>query len=177
VDERHASPLAVAEYLKAVKEQVRAVGEIRQRWIREIGRLLEDARHSNRQAVAQTAGRVGRAYLPAFQEAHAHLTRLPVPRECLTCQRAVVGWLEAQVGSCEVMIDVAVSDDVGKLRDAQRKLAEGRLQAHLFNDEFARLVAHLRQAVDEAARRHREHERRRRELDPRQPPTPHLHVA
>jgi hypothetical protein len=176
VDRHTASPpVAVAEYLKAVKQQVGTVSEVRQRWIREIGRLLEDARRSNRQMVAQAAGRVGRAYLPAFQEAHARVGRFAPPRDCLACHRAVVGWLEAQVASCEIMIDVAANDDVGKLRDAQRKLAEGRLQAHLFNDEYARLVAHLREQVDAAGRRHRERERHQHGTDrPRGRHLPHV---
>src|SRR5690349_9419380 len=101
MDEYFASaPRAIADYLKSVKDQVRVVADVRQRWVREIGRLLEEARHSNQQAVVQTAGRVGRAYQPAFQEAQARVGRLSPPRDCLTCHRAVLGWLDAQAASC-----------------------------------------------------------------------------
>ena len=160
MDQRfEAPPRAVAEYLRTVKDQVRAAAEVRQRWIREIGRLIEDARHANRRAVAQAAGGIGRAYLPAFQEAQAGVGRLNPPSDCLICHRAVLAWLDAQVGSCEVMIDAGVDEDVGRLRDAQRRLADGRLHAHVFNDEYTRLVGRLRQLAEAASRRQRERER------------------
>ena len=155
---RVASPRAIADYLLAMRPILVDAVEARRLFIRQLGMLMEEARHGGRAAVTQSAGRIGREQAPVFQQLRNRVERLRAPVGCEECQRAVGLWVDKQSEACAVMERVGMSGDPGKLRDAQRLLGEARAYAHRFNDEYARLAADLRRRVQVVLR---ERERRR----------------
>jgi len=155
---RQASPRAVADYLVALRPILADAVESRRVFIRQLGLLIEEARHGGRALVAQSAGRIGREHGPVFQQLRTRIERLRAPAGCEDCQRAVSLWLDKQTEACQVMDRVGLSGDPGRLREAQQLLGEARVHAHRFNDEYARLAAELRRRVQLAQR---DRERRR----------------
>ena len=156
--QRTASPRQVADYLLALRPILGDAVESRRLFIRQLGLLIEEARHGGRNIVAQTAGRIGREQGPIFQQLRARIDRIPAPPGCEDCQQMITLWLEKQNEACSVMDRVGMSGDPGKLRDAQQMLGEARAYAHRFNDEYARLAAELKRRVQVALR---DRERRR----------------
>jgi hypothetical protein len=164
-----ASPRAIADYLLALRPILADAVEARRVFIRQLGLLIEEARHGGRSAVAQSAGRIGREQGPIFQQLRVRVERVHSPPGCEDCQKLASLWLEKQNEACAVMDRVGMSGDPGKLRDAQQVLGEARAYAHRFNDEYARLAADLRRRVQVALR---ERERRRSLRDMLRRPTP-----
>lgn len=155
---RVGSPRAIAEYLLALRPILNDAVEARRVFIRQLGLLIEEARHGGRAGVAQSAGRIGREQGPVFQQLRVRVERVHPPPGCEDCQKMAVLWLEKQNDACAAMDRVGMSGDPGKLRDAQQILGEARAYAHRFNDEYARVAAELRRRVQVALR---ERERRR----------------
>ena len=156
--QRLGTPRAVADYLLALRPILADAVESRRVFIRQLGLLIEEARHGGRALVAQSAGRIGREQGPVFHQLRTRVERLRAPPGCEDCQHAVGLWLEKQNEACVVMDRVGLSGDPGKLREAQQLLGEARAYAHRFNDEYARLAADLRRRVQITLR---ERERRR----------------
>jgi hypothetical protein len=154
------TPRADVTYLHEIRPLIAGVMQARRVWVREIGLLLEEARHTTPPAVAATAGEIGRTHLPELQMARASLLAHTPPRDCLPAHLAATGWLDAQIAAFEVMLDVGATGQVGQLRRVQPALAEGRRHAHRFNEEFVRVVDGVRSIVEVAARRRRRLARR-----------------
>ena len=162
---RVASPRQVADYLLALRPILGDAVEARRVFIRQLGLLIEEARHGGRAAVAQSAGRIGREQGPIFQQLRIRVERVHPPPGCDDCQRMAALWLDKQNEACAVMDRVGMSGDPGRLREAQQVLGEARAYAHRFNDEYARLAAELRRRV-QIALRERERKRSLRDLIP-----------
>lgn len=143
---------AVAVYLRAIRPIVGAVAVSRQSWVRDMGVLLEDARHGSSAAIARSAGRIGANQRTVFRDAQRQVEGLPVPPPCVSVRSAILGWLEKQDQACGVMIESGSSTDVRRLHEVHSILAEARTYAHRFNEDYVRLVAELRTAVDSAGR-------------------------
>jgi hypothetical protein len=149
------SPRAVALYLLAVRPRLREAIAARRELIRGIGRLLVAAGEGHTLGVAMTAGRVGGEHLAPFRQLRRGLDGFVVPPPCAAAHRALAGWLDAQIATCEIMVEVRATGAVARLPETQRRLAEGRAHGRRFNAEYARLVSDLRREVDAAARRKR----------------------
>jgi hypothetical protein len=143
---------AVALYLRSIRPIVGAVALSRQSWVRDMGVLLEDARHGSPSSVARSAGRIGANQRVVFRDARRQVEGLPVPPACVAVRSAFLSWLEKQDEACAIMIESGQTGDVRRLREVHGVLAEARAHAHNFNEEYARLVADVRYAVDNAAR-------------------------
>jgi hypothetical protein len=146
------SPRAIADYLIALRPILADAVESRRVFVRQLGLLIEEARHGGRALVAQSAGRIGREQGPVFQQLRIRVERLPAPPGCEACHHAVGLWLEKQSEACRVMARTGLNGDPGKLREAQQLLGEACAHAHRFNDEYARLAADLRRRVQLALR-------------------------
>jgi HAMP domain-containing protein len=149
------SPRAVAVYLLAVRPRLQEAIGTRRELIRGIGRLLAAAGEGHTRGVAMTAGRVGGEHVAPFRQVRRSLDGLVVPPPCLAAHRALVGWLDAQIATCQLMVEVRATGAVTRLPETQRHLAEGRAHGRRFNAEYARLVADLRREVGAARRRGR----------------------
>jgi hypothetical protein len=153
VHTRGGSPRAIAQYLMHVRPVVAHVSHSRQGWVRDIGVLMEDARHQTPFVVAQAAGRIGRTQDATFREALSGIERMAAPGPCGELRAALVSWLEKQRGACEVMIAASVVGEPRRLNEVQPYLAEARHHARRFNEEYARLAGEVRRAVAAAPRR------------------------
>jgi len=157
------SPRAVAVYLLQLRPLLTEAIALRRGLVRGIGRLLAAANEGHSLGVALAAGRVGGEHVGPFRQVQRGIGRLAPPPSCARCHRAVVGWLEAQIAACELLVEVRRSGALARLPETQWRLADGREQGRRFNAEYARLVADLRARVD-AARRRRRHPGRPRAL-------------
>ena len=124
----------------------------RNEWVRQIGLLIEQARSGNVVRIAQGAGQLGRDFGERFRHSRSRLELLRPPPECDVCQAAVRAWAEALLQSCDALAEVGRSGQLGGLRIAQERLAEARIQARRFNDEYARLAGELKRRVATARR-------------------------
>ena len=147
------TPKAVAIYLTRLRPLLVEATSTRHGFVREIGVLMENARHQNPTVVAQAAGKLGRSQMALFRDVRLQVNALQPPSSCQPCQHSVTTWLDKQIGACEVMVDVSVHSDMTRLREVQGLLAEGRLHARRFNGEYGRLVEALRAAVGAAVGR------------------------
>lgn len=152
VVDRQASPREIARYLVTLKPQVARAIQVRQQWIKELGILLEEARHGNAQQVVTRAGRLGREHLPAFRDVRAAVERTRPPDGCEEVFAAIVTWVANLVRACEGLIEVGNSGSLAGMEIVQRHVTEARHAARRFNSEYTRLVTELRIAV-RAARR------------------------
>ena len=143
---------AVALYLRSIRPIVGSVAVSRQAWVRDMGILLEDARHGSPSTVARSAGRIGAQQRIVFRDARRQVEGLPVPPACVSVRSAILSWLEKQDQACTVMVESGQTGDVRRLHEVHGVLAEARAHAHHFNEEYARLVADVRSAVDNARR-------------------------
>jgi hypothetical protein len=128
-----------------------ACGE-RNRWVRQLGVLIDQARTGNVMLVARGAGNLGREYGHLFREIKSRIELLRPTPECDVCHAAVRAWTESLLASCVALAEVGRSGNLAGLRDAQEKLAEARVQARRFNDEYARVAGELRRRVATARR-------------------------
>ncbi len=141
---------AIATYLVSVRPLLQEITEARRAFIRHIGLLMEEARHAGRQVVVQAAGRIGRDEGAGFRSLRAQLERMEPPGACEAAQAAITKWINLHLAACDVMVDVGLSGDLGRLRETQRMLAEARIHAQTFNAEYNRLVSDLRRRVSMA---------------------------
>jgi hypothetical protein len=117
--------------------------------IRAVGLLARGADAGDPLAVAAAAGRAGRAHAEAFRDARWRLDR-PGPSACAGCHRALAAWLDSQAEACGVLAAVGTTGALGRLREVQELMAEGRGHARTYNAEHARLVDDLRRRVGPA---------------------------
>jgi hypothetical protein len=158
---------ALVRYLVGVRTVLHQAVEARRVFVREVGVLFEQARSGNGPAAAQATGRVGREQVGRFREARLAVQRLSPPAAGEQCHEAVAGWIEMHVAACEVMVEVGGSGDLGRLREAQNLLAEGRQFASRFNVEYGRLTGAVRTRTDELRASRREISARARTRDDR----------
>jgi hypothetical protein len=146
------SPKAVAIYLTQLRPLLVEATSTRHGFVREIGVLMENARHQNPTAVTQAAGKLGRGQMTLFRDVRMQVDALHTPPSCQSCHHSVTSWIEKQIAACEIMVEVSVKGDLPQLREVQGLLAEGRLHARQFNAEYGRLVEKLHSAVGAARR-------------------------
>jgi hypothetical protein len=144
------SPRMVAAYLIELRGPLGAATRSREQWVHRLGVLMEDARHGSAAAITQRAGALGREHGAAFKLARQQVARLNAPRTCVGVHQALERWLEKLVETCDLLVAVARDGDVRRLRETQALFGQGRRHARAFNEEYARLVASLREAVDAA---------------------------
>ena len=149
----HSSPLAIATYLHELRPIVNRVTARHREWIRDIGRLLEDARHSTSHQMAIRSAQIGRAEIQAFREARAEISALMPPPECVAVTRAALDWVEAHVQACELMVEIGASDQIARLPQVQQMLGDGRRHAHRFNSAYLELLTMLRRSIEAAHQR------------------------
>jgi hypothetical protein len=142
-----ASPREVARFLIALKPIVAQAIAIRQSWIKELGRLFEEARQGNTAHVTGQAGRLGRDHVTAFREVRWAAEVQQPPPGCRQIYQALMAWLDGLVSACEALIEVGSSGDLGGMQFVQQHVAEARHAARRFNGEYTRLVTELRLAV------------------------------
>lgn len=147
------SPQAVARYLVGLRPLLVDACEERGEWVRELGRLIEQARSGNALRVSRGAGELGRSFGDRFRLVRSKMDLLRPPPECDLCHASVRAWAEALHRSCAALAEVGRTGHLGGLREAQERLADARVQARRFNDEYARLSNDLRRRVA-VARRH-----------------------
>ena len=146
------SPQAVARYLIGLRPILADACAERNEWMRQLGLLIEHARSGNSLRVARAAGQLGRDFAERFRHTRSRIELLNAPAECDICQASVRAWAEALQGSCAALMEVGRSGQLGELRQAQERLAEARVQARRFNEEYARLTNELRRRVAVARR-------------------------
>lgn len=152
---RSGSPRAVAGYLHQLKRFLTEASECRRSFVREIGVLMEESRRASRGTIAQAAGRTGRDQGQDFRQLRTDLVVLQPPPSCMQCHVAVQRWIEKHVLACQVMVEIGLTGDLGRLAETQELLAEAREHARLLNAEYAHLVADLRARVRSAQARAR----------------------
>lgn len=140
---------ALVRYLVALRQVLQQAVDARRGFVRDLGMLFDQARSGNQAAAAQATGRLGRDQVDRFREAWSALQRLSPPAAGEQCHEAVASWIEMHVAACEVMAEVGSSGDLGRLREAQNLLAEGRPFASRFNAEYNRLTGAVRARTDE----------------------------
>lgn len=129
--------------------------------MRRIGILMEDARRGNATALTASASSTGRDYVNIFRSARERVDRITPPRGCSECHRALARWLDKLIAACELLVEVGISGNVSRIRETQGILAEGRVHATRFNEEYAGLIKDLREKVATLSARQRERQRAR----------------
>jgi hypothetical protein len=142
-----ATPRAVAAYLVELRGPLAEATHHRKVWVHSIGVLMEDARRGNPLTITQSAGQFGREHGASFRRVREQVGRLTPPTTCVGVHRALVRWLDKLVQACDLLVAVARDGDIRRLRETQGLFSEGRHHAHVFNDEYARVVADLRERV------------------------------
>jgi hypothetical protein len=141
--------------LQQLRRFLAEASECRRSFVREIGVLMEESRRSNRGTIAAAAGRAGRDQGAYFRQLRSDLSVLQPPASCMQCHVAVQRWIEKHVSACEVMVEIGVSGELGRLASTQEMLADARYYARQLNSEYAHLVADLRARVKSAQTRPR----------------------
>ncbi|TAK20464.1 MAG: hypothetical protein EPO26_17985 [Chloroflexota bacterium] len=147
-----ASAQAMARYLVGLRPILADACIERNKWVRQIGGLLDQARTGSVLRVARGAGQLGREFSESFRQIRARIESLNPPPECDVCHAAVRAWVEALLGSSETMLEIGRSGNLSILSQSQEHLVEARVQARRFNDEYSRLANELRRRVATARR-------------------------
>jgi hypothetical protein len=158
-----ATPRDVAGYLVELRGPLAEATHHRKMWVQRIGALMEDARDGHPLTITQSAGQIGREYSASFRRIRESYERLRPPPTCISVHGAFGRWLDKLIEACDLLLSVARTGDIQRLRETQGLFSEGRRHAHVFNEEYARLVDNLRQRVIAVQRtRHPERARARR---------------
>jgi hypothetical protein len=148
------SARAIARYLVGLRPVLGDACAIRNEWVRGLGLLIQEAHSGDALRITRGSGGLGREFGQQFRHTRSRIDLLSPPPECDVCHAAVRAWAQCLLSSCEALAEVGRSGQLHGLRDAQARLADGRTQAHRFNDEYARLSHELRRRVQTARRRH-----------------------
>jgi hypothetical protein len=116
----------------------------RRAWIRQVGVLIVEARTTPPAEIAPAAGACGAEQQAMFAGVRARLAAAPVPPGCEDCHGAFVAWLDKHLLACQILAEIARTQDVLGLRSVQRVLAEARADGTAFTAAYAALVAPLR---------------------------------
>jgi len=143
----------IARYLIGLRPVLADACATRGDWVRGLGHLIGQAQSGDVGKVARGAGQLGRDFGDRFRNTRSRLELLAPPPECDLCHASVRAWTQALLGSCKALHEVGRSGQLHGLRLAQERLADARVQAHRFNDEYARLSQDLRRRVASARRR------------------------
>ena len=146
------SPKVIANYLITLKPQVARAIEVRQSWIKELGKLFEDVRQGSQPALTSRASRLGRDHVGPFREIRAIVEHHRPPEGCQEVSRAVLTWVDNMVKACESLVEVGNTNSLAGLQVTQGFVTDARLAARRFNSEYNRLVTELRVAVRNARR-------------------------
>ena len=146
------SPKVIANYLITLKPQVARALEVRQSWIKELGKLFEDVRQGSQPALTSRASRLGRDHVGPFREIRAMVEQQRPPEGCQEVFKAVFTWVDNMVKACESLIEVGNTSSLAGLQVTQGFVTDARLAARRFNSEYNRLVTDLRVAVRNARR-------------------------
>ena len=160
-----ATPRAVAAYLVDLRDPLGEATHYRKAWVQRIGVLMEAARGGHPLTITQTAGQIGREHGANFRRVRDGFARLRPPPSCAAVQGAFGRWLDTMVEACDLLTSVARSGDIQRLHETEGLFSEGRRHAHVFNEEYARVVDNLRlrvSAVQCDRTRHPERPRSRR---------------
>jgi hypothetical protein len=141
------TPRAIARYLRALRPVLLAPRLARRAWIRDVGRLIEEARSGDPIALSRQAGSHGRDVVPVFRDARRRLSDLSPPPECQELHAAIEQWIVQHVEACELLMRIEEQRTLRSLRDVQERLAEGRAWAGRFNAAYVRVVEDLRRQV------------------------------
>jgi hypothetical protein len=75
------------------------------------------------------------------------------PPECRACNDAIVRWLDAHIAAAGLLTEIGSRREPRRLREVQERLAEARVHARRFNEEYGRLKDELRGRVEAARAR------------------------
>lgn len=131
-------------YLKAIRALMAEASASRKAWIRQVGVLIVDARSNPPNEIAPSAGACGDQQRAAFAAIRDRVSALDVPPGCEECGDAFLAWLDKHLLACQILAEIAQSQDVLSLRSVQRVLAEARADGVAFSQSYAALVAPLR---------------------------------
>ncbi len=147
------SPREIARFLVDLRPFVHHASGIRSEFVRRIGVLMEHARRRDRWLVAQETLSIGRELGDVFRRIRAQLAIMRFPDVCARCHRSVIKWLEKQIATCDLMVDVGMSNNLARLHETHYLFAEARVHARQFNVDYQELVQLLRSRVDVVQRR------------------------
>ena len=145
----------VVAYLLSLRPIMSHTTEERRTWIRDVGLLIEEARTGDPISLSRKAGQLGHAQIPRFREARVQHSHLVPPPSCYELHEAVAGWLDKHVEACETLIRAEQNRTLRPLRDVQEQLGDARRYSQVFNEQYGRLVADLRERVDAALSKRR----------------------
>ena len=151
--ELSSSPREIAHFLVEVRPFIHHASGMRSEFVRKIGVLMEHARRRDRWFVAQETLNIGQEQGNVFRRIRAQLAIMRFPDVCARCHRSVIKWLEKQIATCDLMVDVGMSNDLARLREAHYLFAEGRVHARQFNVDYQELVRIVRSRVNDVQRK------------------------
>jgi hypothetical protein len=143
----------MARYLVALRPTLLEACNHRNDLVKRIGVLMVDAKSGDLRRVVQGAGQLGGEFGTRFRQSSNRLQALKPPSACDVCHATMRAWLEHLERACEALTLIGRTGQLSGLRVAQQQLADGRIQAHRFNEEYARLVEEIRLRVSTARRR------------------------
>ncbi len=146
------SPKVIAHYLISLKPQVTRAIEVRQSWIKELGKLFEDVRQGSQPQLTARASKLGRDHVGSFREIRAMVERQRPPEGCQEVFKSVFTWVDNMVKASESLIEVGNTNSLAGLQVTQGHVSDARHAARRFNSEYNRLVTDLRVAVRNARR-------------------------
>src|SRR5207237_7417582 len=113
---------ATVAYLKAIRALMTEASDSRKAWIRQVGVLIVDARTKPPAEIAPVAGLCGAEQRSAFTSVRERVSAVDVPPGCEECGDAFLAWLDKHLLACQILGEVAQSQDVLGLRSVQRVL-------------------------------------------------------
>lgn len=147
--ESASSPKAIAHYLVDLRPFVQSASGMRNEFVREIGMLMEHAKRRDRWLVAQETLRIGREQGNVFRRIRAQIAIMKIPDVCVRCHQSAIKWLEKQIATCDLMVEVGTDNNLGRLQEAHYLFAEGRIYARQFNSNYQELVQLVRTRVND----------------------------
>jgi hypothetical protein len=149
------SPREVVAYLLRLRPVLGQAMQLRRPFIQQVGLLIEDLRRGEPVTISRAAATLGLESGPTFRELRTQAEALMPPRECETCNQAIVHWLDIHISACTMLNDIGTRREPRRLREVQERLAEGRAFAARFNDEYSWLKEELLGRVAAARARRR----------------------
>lgn len=141
------SPREVVAYLLRLRPVLAAAMQVRRPFIQQVGLLIEDLRRGEPVTISRAASTLGLETGPAFRELRIQAEALVPPPECEVCNQAIVQWLDIHINACGMLNEIGSRREPRRLREVQERLAEGRMYAAKFNDEYTWLKEELRERV------------------------------
>jgi hypothetical protein len=147
------SPRDVKAYLLRLRPAISNALQVRRPFVQQVGTLIEDLRRGDLITISRTAMNLGFETAPLFRELRLRFETLVPPPECRACNDAIVRWIDAHISAATLLGDIGTRREPRRLREVQERLAEARVHARRFNEEYTRLKADLRRQVEAARAR------------------------